>query len=114
MTTQTLAILGAMLHDPGAEWYGLELARAAGLKSGTVYPVLSRLEDAGWLASVWEEVDPVVAGRPRRRLYRLGPDGIEAARSALDTHLARLGLQLPTAAAMATSRPPLAALAASQ
>jgi PadR family transcriptional regulator, regulatory protein PadR len=45
------------------------------LGSGTLYPLLQRLENAGWLKSEWEEVDPSEAGRPRRRLYKLTGHG---------------------------------------
>lgn len=90
MTTQTLALLSVMLSAPDAEWYGLQLAQAADLKSGTVYPALARLEQAEWLISSWEDVDPSGAGRPRRRLYRLSGVGADAARSVLDEHLKRL------------------------
>ncbi|HEY6763120.1 MAG TPA: PadR family transcriptional regulator [Baekduia sp.] len=74
-TTQVLAILNVLLSDLSGDWYGLELTRAAGLKTGTVYPILARLEKAGWLTSRWEDVDPAVAGRPRRRMYRLSGEG---------------------------------------
>lgn len=63
------------MADPAAEWYGLDLAREAGLKSGSLYPILSRLEEAGWLTGRWEDVEPSDAGRPRRRYYRLTPGG---------------------------------------
>lgn len=90
MTVQTLAILSTMLSDLAAEWYGLELCRAAGLRPGTIYPILDRLLRAGWLARRWEDIDPAVEGRPRRRLYRLTPRGAPAARQALNDHLASL------------------------
>lgn len=83
ITRQTAAVLNAMLDAPSAEWYGLELARRAKLKSGTIYPLLARLERLGWLASTWEEVDPREEGRPRRRLYMLTGVGEVAAREAL-------------------------------
>ena len=41
---------------------------------GTLYKALARLESAGLLASRWEDPD-LAEGRPRRRLYRLTPDG---------------------------------------
>ena len=50
---------------------------------GTLYRALDRLEQAGLLASRWE--DPFVAadeGRPRRRLYRLTAAGERAASEA--------------------------------
>ena len=62
------------LGDP--EFYGFAAAEALGdagggrlLGHGTLYKALARLEKAGLLASKWEEMDPVAAGRPRRRLY---------------------------------------------
>ena len=83
ITRQTAAVLNAMLEAPSAEWYGLELAKRAKLKSGTIYPLLARLERLGWLESTWEETDPSEEGRPRRRLYTLTGAGELAAREAL-------------------------------
>ena len=65
------------------EWPHESLGTAAGLPSGTVHPILARLETVGWLESRWEEIDPRAEGRPARRYYHLTPDGIELARSAL-------------------------------
>jgi PadR family transcriptional regulator, regulatory protein PadR len=90
MTIQTLDVLSAMLADPYQEWYGLELANASGLKTGTIYPALARLEQAGWVSSYWEDVDPGAVGRPKRRLYRLTGEGADAARAAVDEQLQRL------------------------
>jgi PadR family transcriptional regulator, regulatory protein PadR len=90
MTTQTLKILSAMLKDPEAELYGLELSKRSGLKPGTIYPILKRLLEAGWLERHWEDIDPVAEGRPKRRLYRLTRIGVPAARAALDKHLESL------------------------
>jgi DNA-binding PadR family transcriptional regulator len=90
MTTETLAVLSVILSDPYAERYGLELSKRSGLKPGTIYPILNRLLKAGWLERRWEEIDPVVESRPRRRLYRLTMLGAPAARRALDEHLASL------------------------
>ncbi len=80
MTLQTLKVLKVLLSDPLAEHYGLEMANQAGLKSGSIYPILARLEGYGWVTSDWEEIDPVAAGRRPRRYYKLSPDGAERAR----------------------------------
>jgi DNA-binding PadR family transcriptional regulator len=53
------------------------------LPSGTVHPILARLEAIRWLESSWEDVDSTVVGRPRRRYYRLSDEGIVAALRAL-------------------------------
>jgi PadR family transcriptional regulator, regulatory protein PadR len=84
MTLQTLKVLKVFTNEPRTEHYGLEICRAAGLPGGTIYPILARLEDAGWLTSGWEDIDPVVAGRRRRRFYQLTPEGAERARRAFD------------------------------
>ncbi|WP_318036718.1 PadR family transcriptional regulator [Streptomyces chengmaiensis] len=83
MTLPTQLVLRALLEKPTQERYGLELCAMAELQSGTVHPILARLEAAGWLESRWEDVDPSERGRPRRRYYRLSPDGVEHARDAL-------------------------------
>jgi PadR family transcriptional regulator, regulatory protein PadR len=83
MTGATQLVLRELLADPAAEKYGLEICKAVGLASGTVHPLLYKFENLGWLESRFEEIDPADAGRPRRRFYRLTPDGAEFARDAL-------------------------------
>ena len=97
MTRQTLSVLSTMLSDVDAEMYGLKLSKRSGLKPGVIYPMLDRLLKAGWLERRWEDIDPAVQGRPRRRLYRLSGVGASAARQALGAHLDSLPhLQLRT------------------
>jgi DNA-binding PadR family transcriptional regulator len=83
MTLPTQLVLNALLSEPGAERYGLEIGDEAGLPSGTIHPILARLERLGWVESRWEDVEPSRAGRPARRYYRLTTDGIEQARAGL-------------------------------
>lgn len=83
MTLPTQLILQVLLEDPTSEPYGLEIGQAAGLASGTVHPILARLEGLGWLQSRWEDVEPRVVGRPPRRYYRLTDAGVARARLAL-------------------------------
>jgi PadR family transcriptional regulator PadR len=90
VTIPVLLVLSAMLERPTEEWYGLDLASRAELKSGTIYPVLSRLEQADWMNSRWENVDPAQVGRPRRRLYRLTAEGQRAAEEAVARHITRM------------------------
>jgi PadR family transcriptional regulator PadR len=82
MTIPTQLVLGALLE--GDESYGAELGVRTHLPSGTVHPILARLEGLGWVESRWEDVDPSTAGRPARRYYRLTPEGRAEARAALD------------------------------
>lgn len=83
MTIPTQLVLRALLKEPGREFYGAEIGEAAGLPSGTVHPMLARLERVDWVSSRWEDVDPSEAGRPARRYYRLTATGAEQARAAL-------------------------------
>jgi PadR family transcriptional regulator PadR len=83
MTLTTQLVLRALLEQPAQEMYGLEICARAGLPSGTIHPILARLEKAEWLESRWEDADPRQEGRPRRRYYRLSPDGAVRARNAL-------------------------------
>jgi DNA-binding PadR family transcriptional regulator len=83
MTEPTQRVLREFLADPTAEKYGLEICKAVGFAAGTVHPLLYKFEELGWLESRFEEIDPSDAGRPRRRYYRLTPNGAEFARDAL-------------------------------
>ena len=67
--------------------HGFDIIDATGLRSGTVYPILRRLEDAGLVRSRWERA-PVARqeGRPPRRLYQLTGAGTEAVREALERY----------------------------
>ena len=101
MTLQTIAVLQAMLEAPTHAHYGLQLAGKTHLLTGTIYPILARLEKAGWVSSTWEARDPSELERPRRRLYMLTGSGAQAARAALaDVH------RLTTFAPPAAPRPP--------
>lgn len=73
MTAQVLRVLAAMLAIGSA--YGGVLMKETGLASGSLYPILDRLERAGVITGSWEDVDPSEAGRPRRREYVLTPSG---------------------------------------
>jgi len=79
MSLQTLRVLEAFLENPTEQLSGAEVHQHCGLASGTLYPILIRLESAGWFVSRWESIDPSAAGRPRRRLYRLTSTGLRRA-----------------------------------
>ena len=80
MTPATADVLAALL-EAGEPTWGLRVVRATDRPTGSVYPILERLERAGWVASMWED-DPERSG-PRRRLYELTADGALAARKAV-------------------------------
>jgi len=84
MTAPTLRVLNILLAERREELSGADIARRGYIASGTLYPILLRLEEAGWLVSRWEAIDPKEAGRPRRRLYRI--TGVGAANAASVTN----------------------------
>lgn len=90
MTVQVQAVLRALLADPQVELYGLEIAEHTGLLPGTTYPILVRLQEAGWVEGRWERINPRDEQRPRRRYYRLTDHGASLARDALGRARARL------------------------
>ena len=69
VTKPTLKVLEFISSLDGGSTWGFEIVRATGLKTGTVYPILDRLESMSWLESYWEEASERTG--PRRRLYRL-------------------------------------------
>jgi PadR family transcriptional regulator PadR len=87
LSHQTLRILKAFLdafaENVRAELAGADLMKAARVSSGTLYPILLRLEKAGVLVSRWERERPETLGRPRRRFYRITPAGVQLAHGAL-------------------------------
>lgn len=85
MSLQTLRVLEAFLENPTDELAGADVQKRGHLASGTLYPILLRLESAGWFVSRWEAVEPASIGRPRRRLYRLTPSGLRRASEVFST-----------------------------
>ena len=72
--SRTESLLMELLH--GRERYGLELvdASAGALKRGSVYVILARMEEKGFVDSRQEERAPGASGPPRR-VYRATPYG---------------------------------------
>lgn len=55
--------------------YGFDIMEKTGLPSGTVYPILRRLEQSGWIHAKWEPGEAQELQRPQRRYYRLTRSG---------------------------------------
>jgi DNA-binding PadR family transcriptional regulator len=91
VTANVGRVLRVLLDDPGVEHYGYTLMRASGLPSGNLYPILGRLEAAGWIEGHREDIDSSSAGRRPRRYYRLTAGGASEARIALAALRASLG-----------------------
>ena len=79
---QTLSLLEVLLAQPRSWRHGYDLSLETEIKSGTLYPVLMRLSDRGFLDSKWVESE--IAGRPQRRMYKLNASGLAFARAELE------------------------------
>ena len=59
--------------------YGFDVMAVTGLPSGTVYPALRRMEEAGFIVSRWERQALAQAEqRPARKYYEIKKAGAEA------------------------------------
>jgi DNA-binding PadR family transcriptional regulator len=79
---QTVAVLDALAANTSDWSHGYDLCRALDLKAGTVYPILIRLAERGYVDATWEQDVP--PGRPPRHLYRLSAAGAEHVRELRD------------------------------
>ena len=73
LTLPTTLVLQALVRG---HHYGFDVMDATGLPSGTVYPLLRRLEHEGLVRADWEEAAIARAEqRPPRRYYEITADG---------------------------------------
>ena len=77
------ALLAVLLDAQGQWKHGYDLAASTGLKSGTLYPLLIRLDAQGYLEAEWQP--PAASGRPPRHAYRLTVAGVRLARMEANT-----------------------------
>lgn len=64
----------ALMEAPTDRHWGYELSKQAGVRSGVLYPILTRMLDEGWLTDGWEDPS-TIQGRPPRRYYELTDEG---------------------------------------
>ncbi|MDQ2709004.1 MAG: PadR family transcriptional regulator [Actinomycetota bacterium] len=65
----------AMLEDPSGRYWGYRLSRSSGVRSGVLYPLLTRMLIEGWLEDGWEDPETIKEKRPPRRYYELTDEG---------------------------------------
>jgi PadR family transcriptional regulator, regulatory protein PadR len=81
ITYPTTLVLQALIHG---HQHGFDIMDATGLPSGTVYPILRRLEAESCVRSHWEsQAEAVRAQRPPRRVYQLTARGRAVAAEAI-------------------------------
>jgi DNA-binding PadR family transcriptional regulator len=81
ITQPLLDVIDVLLAAADGERHGWAIMKAAGRSGPTVYKILERLAEAGWLTSRWDET--AEPGLPRRRYYRLTGEGVTKARAVL-------------------------------
>lgn len=79
MSYHALQLLRLLTSDQSQEYSGADMTRELGIVSGTLYPLLARMELEGLVESRWEDGDPKEMGRPRRRYYRITGIGASVA-----------------------------------
>ena len=84
LSPKAALILSAFLNRPGQRQYGYELMLETGIKSGSLYPILGRFEQLGWIVG---ELEESTGGRPPRRVYDFRAECHGEARAALDRYL---------------------------
>jgi len=87
MTGPTLKVVGELMSPTLLGVSGADISKSTGIPSGTLYPILFRLEKAGWLSSEWEEGEASNLGRPRKRLYKMTALGKYEGKAAFDNLL---------------------------
>lgn len=68
LTPATIDVLRVFLGSKKPVW-GLQIVKSTERPSGSIYPILDRLENAGWVVGLWEENEERVGAR--RRYYAL-------------------------------------------
>ena len=101
LSVSSLAVLGAVSRSVR---YGFDIMDATGLPSGTVYPVLGRLERDGYVRSKWESQSVAQREkRPPRRYYEITASGARALADSAE-HYRTLGARLGIPARKPTAR----------
>jgi DNA-binding PadR family transcriptional regulator len=98
MTKPVLKVMVNVLANQRGFHCGADITRETGVPPGTLYPLLHRLEVAGWVLSKKEDVEPTTAGRPAKRFYRLTAEG----QKALAIRMHRITAELRTGPAWTT------------
>lgn len=65
----------ALLDDPDGRHWGYQLSKTSGVRSGVLYPILTRMLCEEWLTDGWEDPNTIAGKRPPRRYYELTDEG---------------------------------------
>lgn len=71
VTRNLVKVATVLLATPDDRHWGYQTSRRAGVRSGALYPMLTRLLEYGWLTDGWEDPRTLTERRPPRRYYEL-------------------------------------------
>jgi len=99
-TTLVLEALARGYH------YGFDVMDATNLPSGTVYPILRRLEREGLVTSEWEAEGVAQSEqRPPRRYYAINADGLKVFEQTAERYRAAGAIEPREGRSMRPARP---------
>jgi len=75
ITQPLVRVAVALIDEPRGRHWGYELYKRSGVRSGALYPMLTRLLKEGWLTDGWEDQAAIHEKRPPRRYYELTDEG---------------------------------------
>jgi PadR family transcriptional regulator PadR len=75
-THATVQVAMALLEDHRGKHWGYELSKKSGVRSGTLYPMLTQMLEKGWLSDGWEDPQTITEKRPPRRYYEVTDLGL--------------------------------------
>lgn len=85
LSDASATVLELFVREPERKRFGLDILKDTGISSGSLYPILHRLEGEGLLRAEWEPLENATAnGRRPRRLYRLDKFRADRANDALE------------------------------
>ena len=86
-TQLELRFLSIFLNNQHKTFYASEIGEILGVSYGSVVPLLMRFEKAKWLEFDWEDIDPKIEGRPKRKLFKLSDIGMTKAKQAIRSEI---------------------------
>jgi DNA-binding PadR family transcriptional regulator len=80
ITAPFLDVVETFLAVGGEELHGWAIIKCSQRGGPTVYKILERMTEMGWLTSRWDD-QPSEPNKPRRRYYKLTGEGATRARA---------------------------------
>jgi PadR family transcriptional regulator, regulatory protein PadR len=80
VTQSLIGVIEAFLDAGGGELHGYAIIKSSGLGGPTVYKILERMTEMGWVTARWQD-NPEDPNKPRRRYYKMTSAGMQASQA---------------------------------